>query len=168
MSGPIVTPRAILPLDPGHLPEVADLWVESWNKTLPAIDFETRRGWLVDHLSGLEASGSLIRIAVVETGAVAGFVAIDPATGYLDQIAVGPAWWGKGIAEALLDEARRVSPARIVLDVNEDNLRAVAFYMRNGFLPIGEGVNARSGLKTLKLEWRHAAGPAADAPVAAP
>ena len=151
----------ITDLVPAHLPEVADLWVESWRRTLPSIDFDARRVWLVDHLDEAAAAGAVVRLAMVATGEVAGFVLIDPATGYLDQIAVHPALWGAGIAEALLREARRLSPEKIVLDVNADNPRAVAFYLRQGFREIGRGANPRSGLATLKLEWRPSAAPSA-------
>ncbi|MDK9695134.1 MAG: GNAT family N-acetyltransferase [Siculibacillus sp.] len=148
------TVTAMIDLASAHLPEVVDLWVESWRRTLPHIDFDARRGWLVDHLEEARAKGAVVRLAVVGTGEIAGFVLIDPASGYLDQIAVHPEFWGGGVAEVLLDEARRWSPQRIVLDVNADNPRAVAFYVRQGFGEIGRGVNPRSGLATLKLEWR--------------
>ena len=148
------TLRAVLAMNDAYLPEIADLWVASWQKTLPEIDFEARRGWLVEHLDAARAKGAVIRVAVVMTGDVVGFVLIDPATGYLDQIAVHPDQWGAGIAEALIGEARRLSPEKVVLDVNADNPRAVAFYARQGFREIGRGVNPRSGLATLKLEWR--------------
>ncbi|MBT9288819.1 GNAT family N-acetyltransferase [Prosthecodimorpha staleyi] len=151
------TLRGLFPFDSAYLPEMADVWVESWQRTMPSIDFETRRGWLVDHLIAAADAGQTIRCALVETGEIAGFVLIDTATGYLDQIVVGSPWWGKGLAEALLDEARRLAPGRIELDVNQDNPRAVAFYMRNGFQVIAEGMNAKSGLATLKLEWKAAA-----------
>ena len=155
------TLRAIVAMNDAYLPEMADLWVASWARTLPSIDFEARRPWLVDHLDEARAKGAEIRVAVVETGAVVGFVLIDPATGYLDQIAVHPDQWGTGIAEALIDAARRLSPEKVVLDVNADNPRAVAFYVRRGFREIGRGVNPRSGLPTLKLEWRPTEAPPA-------
>ena len=144
----------MIDLVPAHLPEITDLWVASWRRTLPSIDFDARRAWLVDHLDAATAQGAVVRLAMTETGDVGGFVLIDPAIGYLDQIAVHPDLWGAGIAEALIDEARRLSPEKIVLDVNADNPRAVAFYVRQGFREIGRGVNPRSGLATLKLEWR--------------
>lgn len=146
--------RGLCDFDRAHLAALVDLWVESWRATFPSIDFEARRGWIVDHLTGLVERGAACRVAIVETGEAAGFVVIDPASGYLDQIVVGTAWWGRGIAEALLAEARRLSPARIELDVNQDNLRAVAFYRREGFEIVAEGVNARSGLTTYKLLWQ--------------
>jgi putative acetyltransferase len=148
------TLRGIVAMNDAYLPEIADLWVASWVKTLPSIDFEARRPWLVAHLAEATAKGAVVRVAIVETGDVVGFVLIDPATGYLDQIAVHPDQWGAGIAEALIREARHLSPEKIVLDVNADNPRAVAFYARQGFREIGRGVNPRSGLATVKLEWR--------------
>lgn len=151
------TLREIVDLTPWHLGPVADLWVASWAKTMPSIDFEARRAWFVDHLLEGLAQGVRIRCAHVETGDVAGFVMIDPATGWLDQIAVHPDAWGAGIAEALVADARRISPARVGLDVNADNARAVAFYEKQGFVRVGEGRNPRSGLPTLVLEWRPAA-----------
>jgi putative acetyltransferase len=145
--------RGIVPYDTAHLPELADLWVGSWRETMPAIDFEARRGWFVDHLVAAVAAGQAVRLAMTGTGDVAGFVMVDPKSGYLDQICVGPWWWGGGMARALLDEARRLSPHGLVLDVNADNRRAVAFYAREGFVEIGRGRNERSGLPTLKLAW---------------
>lgn len=148
------TLSGVLPWDDAFLPELADLWVASWTRTMPRIDFEARRPWLIAHLAKALDAGQAIRVAVVETGDVVGFVLIDPATGWLDQIAVAPAQWGAGIAEALLRAAREVSPEKIGLDVNADNPRAVAFYARQGFVEVGRGENPRSGLPTLKLEWR--------------
>lgn len=150
------TLRGVFAMNDAFLAPLADLWVASWAKTLPQIDFEARRGWLLDHLDEAVAQGAQLRVAIVETGEVVGFVLIDPATGYLDQIAVHPDQWGAGIAEALIAAARRLSPERVVLDVNADNPRAVAFYQRLGFREIGRGTNPRSGLATLKLEWRPA------------
>lgn len=140
--------------EPERYAALEALWVAAWRKTLPTIDFEARRGWLRGHLAALLGDGAVIRVALGADGAVAGFVLIDPARHYLDQIAVDPLYWGGGVAEALLSEARRLSPDLIRLDVNADNPRAVAFYTRAGFVTVGSGVNTRSGLATLKLEWR--------------
>ncbi|MCE1237556.1 MAG: GNAT family N-acetyltransferase [Hyphomicrobiales bacterium] len=148
------TLRGIFAWDHAYLPEVVDLWVASWARTMPTIDFEARRPWLVERLREHLSAGVHVAVAIAETGDVVGFVTIDPATGWLDQIAVHPDVWGAGVAEALLAEARRVSPARVGLDVNADNARAVAFYEKQGFARIGEGANPRSGLPTLVLEWR--------------
>ncbi|MFK8250311.1 GNAT family N-acetyltransferase [Ancylobacter terrae] len=145
----------IVPKVPAHLPEMIDLWVAGWSATLPAIDFEARRGFIVDHLAALEAAGAATRLAFdAGNGTLAGFVVVDPATGYLDQLAVSPTWWGSGVAAALLAEARRLSPAGLLLDVNRDNPRAVRFYEREGFQRTGESTNPRSGLPIWRYEWQ--------------
>ncbi|NLH82777.1 MAG: GNAT family N-acetyltransferase [Phyllobacteriaceae bacterium] len=148
------TLREIVDLAPAHLPEVVDLWVASWARTMPEIDFEARRPWLVGRLAELAAADVRRRVAFSETGEAMGFVTLDPANGWLDQIAVGPDFWGCGVAERLLDDARAIAPGRIGLDVNADNSRAVAFYEKQGFVKVGTGANPRSGLPTLILEWR--------------
>lgn len=149
---------ALHPFVWAHLPELTDLWVASWAATMPEIDFDARRPWLVEHLRALHETGVDIVCAFDETnGAMAGFVTIDPRTGHLDQIAVARQARGSGAAQALLDEAKRRAPGRVRLDVNAANPRAVAFYLREGFRKVGEGVNPRSGLATIDLEWRAAA-----------
>lgn len=148
-------PYILRPATPADRAAMADLWVESWARTLPDIDFEARRPWLSAHLDTLAAGGASTRVAERE-GTVAGFVVIHPGTGYLDQIAVSPAFWGQGAAEALMDEARRLSPALVALDVNQENPRAVRFYEKMGLAVTGEGENPMSGRRTFRMEWRPA------------
>ena len=146
---------ALHPFVWAHLPELTDLWVASWAATMPDIDFEARRPWLVDHLRALNEAGVDIVCAFdAGNGVMCGFVTIDARTGRLDQIAVHRDARGSGAARALLDEAKRRAPGRVALDVNAANPRAVAFYLREGFRKVGEGVNPRSGLATIDLEWR--------------
>jgi putative acetyltransferase len=82
-----------------------------------------------------------------------GFVTID-ATGYLDQLVVAPDLWGAELGNALVDEAKRLSPDGITLLVNTDNARAIRFYERNGFVHAGNDVNPTSGYPVLKMEWK--------------
>jgi putative acetyltransferase len=135
------------------LTSLADLWVASWREVMPDIDFSARLPWLFDHLRALESAGAVTICAFDHSDRLLGFVNFAPATAYLDQLAVAPAAKGTGAARLLLDEARRLSPNGLVLDVNQDNPRAVAFYEREGFAKIAEGVNPHSGLKTWKLRW---------------
>jgi putative acetyltransferase len=53
-----------------------------------------------------------------------------------------------------MDEAKRISPSLIRLDVNQINGRAVRFYEREGFMRAGEGVNKHSGAPTWLYEWK--------------
>jgi putative acetyltransferase len=132
---------------------VADLWLASWREAMPDIDFEARRAWFLDHLRALEAGGAITICAFDGLNRLLGFVTFDPANAYLDQLAIVPEAKGTGAANLLLDEARRFSPNGLVLDVNQDNARALAFYAREGFAKTAEGVNPRSGLKTWRLRW---------------
>jgi putative acetyltransferase len=91
---------------------------------------------------------------VLEGGHILGVVIVDPATGYLDQIVVATDAQGRGIADVLLAEARRLSPALLELHVNQDNARAVRFYEKNGFIKSGEDVNPRSGAPIYRMSWR--------------
>ena len=136
------------------LPALIDLWVAAWSETGFAIDFTARREWLGDRLRSLRADGAAIVVGLDRGGLPAGFVTIDPRTGDLDQLCVAPKERGSGLAVALLDEAKRRSPGRVMLEVNDQNLRARRFYEREGFTVSRLGVNAGSGLPTLKMLWR--------------
>jgi putative acetyltransferase len=132
---------------------LADVWVASWREAMPDIDFAARRPWFLGHLRALEADGAITICAFDGLDRLLGFVTVDPATAYLDQLAIAPGAKGTGVAKLLLDEARRLSPNGLVVDVNQDNARALAFYAREGFAKTAEGVNPRSGLKTQRLRW---------------
>jgi GNAT superfamily N-acetyltransferase len=58
------------------------------------------------------------------------------------------------LADALVDEAKRLSPDIVTLLVNEDNARAIRFYRRNGFAHAGKDVNPTSGRPVLRMEWK--------------
>ena len=72
----------------------------------------------------------------------------------LDQIVVAPEVQGMGVAAALMTEAKRISPGGLDLYVNTDNLRAIQFYQKHGFVISGEALNWRSGAPVHKMSWR--------------
>jgi putative acetyltransferase len=136
-------------------PALLDLWVASWRATYPEIDFDARRDWLMRQITSLESDGAAtVCLFAGEPAALAGFVIVDPATGWLDQICVGPDFIGLGCGETLMAAARKLAPGVIRLDVNADNDRAVRFYERGGFRQIGRGANTLSGRATIMMEWR--------------
>jgi putative acetyltransferase len=128
------------------------LWQATWQRAYPAIDFAARVPWWRDRWRDELVPNAAIVVAE-QSGELAGFVTID-AAGYLDQLVVSPAHWGSDIAGALMDEAKRRSPAGITLLVNTDNARAIRFYARNGFAHAGGDVNPTSGRPVLKMEWK--------------
>ena len=134
-------------------PALFDVWVRAWRAAYPDIDFEARRPWFAEHLTGLIAGGAEAFVAEVSQ-ALAGFITVDAATHYIDQLAVDPAHQGAGLAALLLARARAASPRRLTLFVNKENARALRFYEREGFSRTGEGVNAQSGRAYWEMEWR--------------
>jgi putative acetyltransferase len=156
-----VTPLRFVGFVPAHLPEVTDLWVEAWSRAMPAIDFEARRGWFVDHIAALRSRGTTIICGFRECdGKLAGFFTLERETGYVDQLAISHEMWGQGAGHALLGEAKSLSSGKLFLDVNQDNLRAVRFYEREGFVRAGAGQNATSGLATWRYAWHRDCVPA--------
>jgi putative acetyltransferase len=129
-----------------------ELWRQSWQEAYPAIDFAARIDWWRERWRNELVPSATIVVAEA-AGALAGFVTVNTTTGYLDQIVVASRHWGAGIAEMLLDEAKRLSPSRLELHVNQDNARAVRFYRKHGFAVAGEDVNARSGAPVYLMKW---------------
>jgi putative acetyltransferase len=128
------------------------LWLETWQRAYPSIDFAARVNWWRERWRGELVPQAAIIVAE-DNGALVGFVTID-ATGYLDQLVVAPDRWGSPLAKALVDEAKQLSPERITLLVNKDNARAIRFYERNGFVDAGEDVNPTSGRPVKKMAWK--------------
>ena len=129
------------------------LWLRSWQAAYPQLDFIARLDWWRQRWRD-----ELLRTADVviaeNAGVMIGFLTIDPQTLYLDQIVVAPEHWRSGIGAVLLEEARRISPRGLDLDVNIDNARAIAFYKKHGFSIAGPGKNPMSGKPVHRMSWR--------------
>jgi len=130
-----------------------ELWRRTWAHHFPHIDFNERVAWWRERWRQ-----ELIPVAHVviaeRNGALLGFVTVDPATLYLDQLVVAPEHWGGRVATALLDEAKRLSPHGLDLLVNKDNARAIRFYEKHGFAYAGEDKNPTSGIPVNRMAWR--------------
>ncbi len=130
-----------------------DLWVEAWTAAMPDSDFEGRRAWFSGRLDELHTEGALTRLCRDDAGDIAGFVTLDCARRYLDQLAIRPALQGSGLATTLMVEAKRLCPDGLDLHVNQNNFRAVRFYEREGFAKLSAGVNPRSSLPIWQMRW---------------
>lgn len=150
MVGGGVTVR---PMRLEDLAETLDMWVAAWQAAYPNIDFAARRGWTKDRIAELERTGSRSLIAL-RANRIIGALVVNPQTGYLDQMVVATADQGRGVADLLLAEARRLSPAALDLHVNQDNARAIRFYQKHGFVTVAEDVNPRSGAPIYRMRWR--------------
>jgi putative acetyltransferase len=129
-----------------------ELWLTTWRQAYPSIDFAARVPWWRERWRNELVPNAEVIVGEL-AGAAIGFVTIDR-KGYLDQLVVAPDHWGSKLAEALLDEAKRLSPDSIILLVNDDNARAIRFYERNGFVHGGRDVNPTSGRPVLKMIWK--------------
>ncbi len=127
------------------------LWLVTWQRAYPDIDFTARVDWWRQRWRHELVPNAAIMVAE-QAGALLGFLTID-ASGYLDQLVVDPEHWGSDLGNALVAEAKRLSPDRITLLVNRDNSRAIRFYARNGFVHAGDDVNPTSGRPVLRMEW---------------
>ncbi len=130
-----------------------ELWRRTWALHYPRIDFTARVPWWRERWRQELVPTAEIVLAEQDSRLV-GFVTIDPATMYLDQIVVAPEAWGAGAALALLDEAKRRSPKGIDLKVNKDNARAIRFYEKHGFVYAGDDRNPGSDKPVNRMSWR--------------
>jgi putative acetyltransferase len=128
------------------------LWQRTWQQAYPSIDFAARVPWWRERWRHELVPNAAIMVAE-QAGDLVGFVTID-AKGYLDQLVVAPDLWGSALANMLVTEAKRLSPDRITLLVNTDNIRAIRFYERNGFVHAGDDVNPTSGKPVTRMEWK--------------
>jgi putative acetyltransferase len=150
VSEPAVTLRAYTPADEA---QAIELWRRTWQAAYPHLDFNARVDWWCERWRSELVPVATIVVAE-RAGDMIGFVTVDPATGYLDQIVVAPEEWRAKVGAMLLTEARRIAPTGLDLHVNADNARAIGFYRKHGFVVSGEDVNARSGAPVLKMSWR--------------
>lgn len=139
--------------DPRDEDAAIALWLRTWQTTYPQIDFAARLDWWRKRWRNELVPGAEIVVAEIG-GALAGFVTVDPRTLYLDQLVVAPELWGTGVAMALIEAARRISPSGLDLDVNVDNARAIGFYEKCGFSIAAAGVNPVSGKPVHRMTWR--------------
>lgn len=129
-----------------------ELWRRTWQQAYPSIDFTARVAWWRERWRTELVPAASIVVAE-QADALIGFVTIDD-KGYLDQLVVSSEQWGSPLASALVDEAKRLSPNGVSLLVNQDNARAIRFYLRNGFAHAGKDVNPTSGRPVLRMAWR--------------
>jgi len=129
------------------------LWLRSWQAAYPQIDFAARLGWWRERWRDALVPSATIVVAE-SGGGIVGFVTLDPANRYIDQIVVAPPHWGTRVGTALIAEAKRLSPAGLELDVNTDNARAIGFYRKHEFAVTGQGVNPVSGRPVHRMSWR--------------
>lgn len=149
-------PWRLRPYRDGDLEAALSLWQRAWQRSYPDIDFAARLAWWRQRWVNEMLPVGEVMIAESVNGELAGFVVLTPATGYLDQIVVDPAFWGMQLAEKLMNYAKTRCPEGLDLHVNQSNVRALVFYRREGFIVSATSENPRSGLPTYLMRWTKA------------
>jgi putative acetyltransferase len=153
MAEHLMTPLTLRPYTAADEAAAIELWRRTWAQHYPHLDFNARVDWWRARWRNELVPVATIVLAETD-GTLAGFVTVDPKSKYLDQIVVAPEQWGAGVALALLDEAKRISPNGLDLLVNKDNARAIRFYQKHGFVYAGEDKNPVSGKPVNRMTWR--------------
>jgi len=144
---------SLRPYEPRDEDAAIALWLRTWQAAYPMLDFAERLDWWRKRWRDELVPSAQIMIAEAE-GVMIGLLTVDPRTRYLDQIVVAPEHWASGVGTALMEAAKRISPAGLDLDVNTDNARAIRFYEKRGFCISGTGVNPISGKPVHRMSWR--------------
>lgn len=95
------------------------------------------------------------RIWVYESGgSVRGFVAVKDCS-TVDRLYVDPGCQRRGVGSALLDHAKSISPSGLELHTHQQNMRALAFYERAGFVPVRWSTSPPPEcVPDVELHWR--------------
>ena len=114
---------------PGHYPETV---LAAWS---PVPDGE-RRQWLANLIARRDV---VCEVAVLASGAVAGFCLAFPGRSRLQALYVRPSHSSRGIGAGLLRavEARCRAAGAVTLELNA-SYNAASFYRANGYVPVGE------------------------------
>jgi ribosomal protein S18 acetylase RimI-like enzyme len=107
----------------------------------------------LDERIGREVSAGWDVTLAFDQGALAGFLALIPAAGCLDQLFIAPAAQMRGIGAMLLDHAKRSLPDGLWLRAAASNTGALRFYARHGLREAERAPHPRHGHLTVILRW---------------
>ncbi len=116
----------------GMIPEIAQLWLDSWRSTGTAAEEDVRVEDLIQRIRE-EVKGSWELTLCWLGPQLAGMLAIRPADNCLDQLFVAPNPKGSGVGSRLMDIAKQRLRDGMWLRTAEANHAARAFYERRGF-----------------------------------
>lgn len=123
----------IVPMDITHLVRAEELEKQCFS--MP---------WSMEMLMAELISPTCRYYAAEEDGVLAGYCGMQYVLdeGYINNIAVDPAYRRRGIASALMDRAidvaRELELAFLTLEVRESNTAAIALYEKFGFVSVGQ------------------------------
>ena len=134
----------------GDLEAVAAIWLDANRE---AHDFIPASYWL-GHFEEVRTALAQAEVWVFEAEAraeISGFIGLQE--DYIAGIFVRREARSGGVGRQLLDHVK-AGHLRLSLRVYEKNQRAAAFYRREGFYVLEEGVDPGTGEAELLMEWR--------------
>ncbi|MCC2617798.1 GNAT family N-acetyltransferase [Aestuariibacter halophilus] len=121
------------PVTPGDYPALLQVWEDAVRAThdfLPEANLQALKPLLLsDYFDAVT-----LRCVKDKAGAIVGFVGV--AQGNIEMLFVAPEHFGQGLGKTLLTYAREHLAASTV-DVNEQNPKALGFYLCQGFVQTG-------------------------------
>jgi ribosomal protein S18 acetylase RimI-like enzyme len=129
------------------------LWQRSWQAAFPQLHHpQSSDGWRVRLRDEVMERNS---VWVAELDAtIVGFMAMDVASGYIDQLFVDVTAQRQGIGSALIHLAMERSPTGLRLHTLIENAPARVFYEKHGFRAGALETNAFNGLPNVEYVWR--------------
>ena len=137
-------------LEPADLPAVSAIWLDANRE---AHDFIPASYWM-GHLEEVKTALVQAEVWVFADGDrpdILGFAGLQG--DYIAGIFIRREARSHGVGRRLLDHVKAVHP-RLGLRVYEKNQRAAAFYKREGFRILEEGVDPETGEREFLMEWR--------------
>lgn len=134
----------------GDLEAVAAIWLDANRE---AYDFIPASYWL-GHFEEVRTALAQAEVWVFEAEAraeISGFIGLQE--DYIAGIFVRREARSGGVGRQLLDHVK-AGRRQLRLQVYRKNLRAAAFYRREGFYVLEEGVDPETGEAELLMEWR--------------
>ncbi|MBI1330667.1 MAG: GNAT family N-acetyltransferase [Alphaproteobacteria bacterium] len=124
---------AIRPAREDEYGTIARVWYDSWLSIGIANEKDATLAELRARIPKEVESGWELYAAELD-GEIAAMLAFKRKENYLDQLFVEPSYHGQGIGKALLVFAREAMPDEMWLRTAEANIKAIAWYEREGFV----------------------------------
>ena len=124
---------AIRPAREDEFDEITRVWMASWESTGLSVAGDSTFEELRARIPLEIAAGWRLFVADAD-GKVAALLAVRLEDHHLDQLFVSPEFQGRGLGAQLLDFARSLMPREIWLRTSTGNVKARAWYEREGFV----------------------------------
>jgi putative acetyltransferase len=136
---------------PADTPAIMLLWLKS---TLAAHPFIEESYWYESAAMVREEflPKAVTWVSCDAAGEIEGFISVLNKQ-FIGALFIKETLYGQGVAQRLMQQAKESFPL-LLLEVYQQNHRAVAFYRKEGFLVVNETVHPGTSLPTWVLRWQ--------------